>query len=229
MSVVFSPLTTSTLRGQIAGQIREAILHGELKAGDRVVERTLANQFGASLTAIREAIITLEAEGFVTKKPNSSTYITKLDVSDLDSIFEVRQLLEPYVLSKVAATASAEQKALLEKRYLDMVDAARQGDTRTYVIRDFAWHSELWTMAGNEYLQVALRRVTLPLFSFSSMRFVSGKAFDLLQDAISHSVLLEQVKSGDVEGARKAMETTLAEWHVAIRNFVGSLDASQNT
>lgn len=172
--MIFERVATSTLRGQITERIREAILHGLLKAGERIVERTLAAQFGASLTAVREAIITLETEGLVTKKPNTSTRITELTAEDVESIFEVRLLLEPHVVARAARIATAEQRSNLEKAYLEMVDAARRGDVRSYVARDYAWHAAAWAVAGNEYLQTVLRRVTLPLFSYSSIRFSEG-------------------------------------------------------
>lgn len=223
--MIFERVATPTLRGQITERIREAILHGHLKAGERIVERTLAAQFGASLTAIREAIITLETEGFVTKKPNTSTRITKLTAEDVESIFEVRLLLEPHVVAKAARIATAEQRSNLEKAYLEMVDAARQGDVPSYVTRDYAWHAAVWAVAGNEYLQVILRRVTLPLFSYSSIRFSEERTFDLLADATSHLILLEQIKAGNAEGARGSMEDALRAWQSAIYLYVLATEA----
>ena len=208
------------MRGQITEQIREAILHGQLKAGERIVERTLAAQFGASLTAIREAIITLETEGFVTKKANTSTFITQLTAEDVESIFEVRLLLEPHVVAKAARLATAEQRSELEKAYLEMVDAARQGDLRAYVGKDYAWHAAVWAIVGNEYLQTVLRRITLPLFSYSSIRFAEGGAFDLLNDATSQLPLLEQIKAGNAEGARECTLKAINQWHASISTFV---------
>ncbi len=78
MQTVFEKLTTATLRERIAEKMREAILTGTLREGERLVERKLASQFATSLTAVREALIELEAEGFVTKKPNAATHVTKL-------------------------------------------------------------------------------------------------------------------------------------------------------
>src|SRR6516225_9958389 len=82
MKTVFQKLAKEklTLRGRIAEQIRDAILNGTLDEGERIVERKLAAQFGASLTVIREAIVQLEGEGFITKRPNSSTHVTTLSV-----------------------------------------------------------------------------------------------------------------------------------------------------
>ncbi|MGA3168892.1 MAG: GntR family transcriptional regulator, partial [Terriglobia bacterium] len=61
MRIVFKPFETVTLRRMIADRMEEAILNGTLREGERLVERRLASQFGTSLTAVREALIALEA------------------------------------------------------------------------------------------------------------------------------------------------------------------------
>jgi len=65
----FAALENSTLRERISDVLRMAILNGSLREGSRIVERNLAGQFHTSLTAVREALIRLEAEGFVIKSP----------------------------------------------------------------------------------------------------------------------------------------------------------------
>ena len=76
--MVFEKLESNTLRLRIADKFREAILNGSLTEGERIVERKLATLFGSSLTAVREALIQLESEGLVTKKPNAATFVIKL-------------------------------------------------------------------------------------------------------------------------------------------------------
>ena len=65
MLVAFEKLDSKTLRGQIAERIRHAILQGALKPGERIVERQLAAQVGASLTAVREVLIELADNEFL--------------------------------------------------------------------------------------------------------------------------------------------------------------------
>src|SRR6185295_16337380 len=108
MSVVFEKLTNNTLRGRIAEQMRSAILNGSLAAGQRIVERTSAAEFGASLTSVREAIIQLESEGFITKKPNASTYVTQLSLPEAEKIFAVRRVLEEFAIQEAARLATPE-------------------------------------------------------------------------------------------------------------------------
>src|SRR5262249_53423067 len=117
MKTVFQKLAKEklTLRGRIAEQIRDAILNGTLDEGERIVERKLASQFGASLTVIREAIVQLEGEGFITKRPNSSTHVTTLSVPEAKKIFACRRVFEGFATAEAAKLASVEAIDSLER------------------------------------------------------------------------------------------------------------------
>ena len=116
---VFTRVSKQTLRGQIADRIREAILNGSLGSGERVVERRLAEQFGASLTAVREALITLESEGFVLKKPNLSTYVTEYSQGDVKKAFEFRRVLESYAIEEAMRRATQERLLTFWRTHID--------------------------------------------------------------------------------------------------------------
>src|SRR3954452_865630 len=159
MALVFEKLTTQTLRGQIVQRIRSAILNGSLKPGDRLVERKLASEFGASLTVVREAVIELETEGFITKRPNAFTYVTKLSIGEIEKVFALRKVLETYAIQEAARLVSTDAISELEASYLQMVDSARRHDLRAYIHEDLLWHETIWRIADNEFVTAALRRM----------------------------------------------------------------------
>ncbi len=220
MQAVFERLTTATLRERIAEKIREAILTGSLREGERLVERKLASQFATSLTAVREALIELEAEGFVTKKPNAATHVTRLTLEGAEKIFALRRLLETFAVEEAARRATSEQIQELEYHYRDMLEAANKKKSRIFIRRDFAFHEKIWEAAGNEYLAAALERIVVPIFAFSAIRIDSRQAFDLTQDAQSHLPMLEAIKAKDPEAARKAFLAGLEEWLSNTRAYV---------
>jgi len=220
ISPSFDRLPSSSLRGRIAETLREAILSGTLVEGQRLVERSLAAQLGASLTAVREALIELEMEGFITKRPNAATYVTKLTIQDAEKIFSVRRVLEPYAVEQAAQLAGPEQIRRLEAGYLAMQDAARVSDRKAFLQRDYSWHQMIWQVTGNEYLQSALKRLMVPLFAFTAIRIVTRDAFDLLRDAQSHMPLLAALKAGDPKAARTAITAGLEEWNAKTRAYV---------
>jgi DNA-binding GntR family transcriptional regulator len=219
VAAIFPKISQLTLREQIADRIREAILHGELRPGERIVERRLATQFGASLTAIREALIALESEGFILKKPNSSTFVTMLTFSDAEKIFRIRRILEAYAFEEAARNVTDKQLHVLESLHLEMLDAARPNNLRQYVQKDLHWHKAVWRMSGNEYLESNLERVVLPLFAFSSVRFEDRGTFDLLQDAQTHMPLISAIASRDPAAARSQLLKGMDEWLEEVRAF----------
>ena len=87
-----------TVRDQLVHQLREAILRGSLRPGQRLVERNLAESTGTSQSSVREALQLLEAEGLVTKTTNTATFVTELPADRLREHINVRLQLEPYAL-----------------------------------------------------------------------------------------------------------------------------------
>ncbi len=209
---VFERLSNSTLREQISAKIKQAILAGKLLEGERLVERNLAAQFETSLTAVREALVQLEIEGFVSKKANSATHVAKFSLDALEKISKVRKLLETFAIEEAARLATPEQIRELEDSYLDLLDCARTEKAQEYQFKDLALHEKIWEMASNEYLEVALKRVVYPIFAVAAIRLVTCRPFDLMQDTYSHLPIIEAIKRKDPESARQAFLQALGHW-----------------
>ena len=96
MPLIATKLNTQPARHQVAEKIRESILDGSLVPGERLVERKLAETLGTSQSAIREALIQLELEGHVSKKPNSATFVTHFSQRELENTISVRRALEGF-------------------------------------------------------------------------------------------------------------------------------------
>ena len=82
------------LRDVVFNTLREAILHGELKPGERLMEISLANRLGVSRTPVREAIRKLELEGLVIMIPRKGAQVAQITEQDLNDVLEVRLGLE---------------------------------------------------------------------------------------------------------------------------------------
>lgn len=92
------------------------------------MERNLAAQFGASLSVIREALVELETEGFVVKRPNAATHVTQVSIADAEKVFRLRAVLEPHAVAEAAKRASPEDVRELEALLDRMMERARAGD-----------------------------------------------------------------------------------------------------
>jgi len=212
MPLVTEKLTSATLRFQTSEKIRTGILRGSLKPGERLVERDLAEQLGTSLTVVREALVQLETEGFITKRPNSATHITQLSRSEIEQILVVRRVLEGFAFEEAARRATGDRIQLLETLHLQAVEAARASDCQAYIHADLLWHDAVWLTTENEALRGALRRLVLPLFGFSAIQVASREGFDLRQDAYSHLPVLEAIRKRDPVAVRQAFEVAFDAW-----------------
>jgi len=214
---MFEKIASHTLRERIASQIRDAILSGRLQEGSKLVERNLAAELGASLTAVREGLIELEWEGFIVKKKNSGTQVIKLTPADVEKIFEVRTVLEALAFATAAVNATDEDISRLEQAYQEMLEEARNQDVRLYNQRDVAFHSAVWSASHNDFLNAALKRAILPYFSYTAIRIGSVNPRVLQNAVASHLALLEAIKAHDPKTARRAFQQSIQEWLAVAR------------
>jgi DNA-binding GntR family transcriptional regulator len=215
-------ISTATLRQQIVHEVRQAILNGTLHPGERLVERNLAASLGTSLTSAREAMIQLESEGLITKRPNSTTHVTQLSPEEVDQIFAVRRVLEEYAFVEAARHGTVQENAKLESIHIKALRFAEAGKARDYISQDLAWHEAAWSMAHNEYLYSSLRRVVLPLFGFSVIGVAMQEGFDLVADAHNHDPLLKSVGLHDVAATRRAYRGAAETWTIDARKVASA-------
>ena len=97
------------LRQQVVARIRSAIVGGEFKPGQRLVERELCERFGVSRPPVREALRQLDAEGFIRTVPNRGPVVTELDFGEVRSLYEVRAVLEAQAAKLFSERASNDE------------------------------------------------------------------------------------------------------------------------
>src|SRR6267143_5686979 len=81
-------------KNQVVEAIKEAVLTGSINPGDQIVESRIAQELGAGIPLVREALIELEHHGFVQKTPYKGTIVTKLGPKEIREIFQLRVELE---------------------------------------------------------------------------------------------------------------------------------------
>lgn len=216
---VFDPLPSVTLRDEIARQIRQAIIAGDLAPGERLVERTLAEQFGSGLSAVREALIELEARGLVVRRRNAATHVVQLSPDDVDQIFKVRRVLEGYVIEELAQCRDPEVSNQLRAIYERMRQAADSDDPRGFQDLTVEFHTTAWSLADNDYLLAALERTVLPYFEDGRLRATSkaadgGSAETYERSLRSHLAVLDAIEAADPVVARAVFDQVVEDWYL---------------
>jgi DNA-binding GntR family transcriptional regulator len=229
MPATFVKLNNRTLRERIAREIREAILDGKIRPGERLLERNLSEQFGASLTSVREALIELERDGFVTKQPNSATTVTQMSLKQVEDLLELRGVLEGMAAERAAHSASEDQIASLEELFEQRLSAIRAGDIALFIRRDYAWHQLIWHACPNRAVEESLENLVQRFFAFCTICLVSNADYDAERDAMSELPILAAIKARDPEAARQAFLAASRQWIQNARTMMfGEPDGALN-
>lgn len=206
-------------RTATAQAIREAIISGELKGGDRILEQKWATRLGIGQPTLREGLQELEHQGLLRKIPQRGTYVTQLSPDDYRLIQEVRIPLEAIAVAKAAKNLTPESERELSELVMTMAGGGSSVvDVKSFHDCDVAFHRKIWKLAGNEYLADTLESITFRLFVFSIVgrwpdnpNAVNERVAAVQQ----HLGILEGIKSRDPGVASQAfVRQTVQYWNV---------------
>ena len=198
----------------VAEQLRDAILTGKLKPGERLVEQKLASSLGIGQPTLREALKELEYQGFVRKAPKKGTYVTLLSEEDFRNILEVRMALEVLAVEKAARNTTEPAAREMEESVKAMEAAARTFDLASFHKSDITFHRNLWELTGNPYLGIALERVAFGLFAFVLLQRERDSINEFLASVEQHKQILAGLRTRDPKRAREAfIQNTLQFWN----------------
>jgi len=146
-------------RDVIADELRQAIISGRLRAGDRLVEDVVAEEHGVSRVPVREALRRLESEGFVTLTPYRGASVSETSLRDSVEHMQIRRGLEVLAAQLAADARGGDVRAEL----MNVVERAREAGQAHHVDELPALMLEFHTLvaraSGNHQLQVLLERV----------------------------------------------------------------------
>jgi len=132
--------------------IREAILDGRLKPGERIMEIQLAEKLGVSRTPVREAIRKLELEGLLVMEPRKGAYVADVSLNDVVDVLEIRASLEGLAASLAAIRASNEEIELLREKAAQFRECLEKNDIQGMINKDTEFHEVILQAAKNKKL-----------------------------------------------------------------------------
>ena len=131
----FAPQRAKTLHDQTYADLRAAILFGKIRAGDRLVETQLAEQFQVSRTPIRAAVHQLRQTGLLTLHSDGGIYVKKLTLHDAIKIYDCRIALEQLAVAGSCHHATKHQLELIEQTLIESEAIARQGEADAHSVQ----------------------------------------------------------------------------------------------
>ena len=199
----FVPQQTS-LRVQIADFLRDSILSGRLKPGEKLVERALAKSMGVGQATVREALQVLEHEGLIFKKANTATFVTELSSEQVAEIVDIRMELEPKAFVLAHQKMTPEKLTTLKELIRQIDKGVEESDYYRVSQNDRAFHQAIWRMAENETLERILNQLCIPLFAYL-MVLMSTSRSDLKKRVQPHAVLIDLLQRKDDAALAKAV------------------------
>jgi DNA-binding GntR family transcriptional regulator len=141
-----------TLREQIVSSLRDSIIRGELRAGQKLTEPELADKLGISRTPIREAFRQLESEGFLTVIPRRGAVVSTLTRQEIEEFYEIKSLLEGYAARVAASRITKKDIDKLRKINKQLEDLAEGDDVEAFFRKNNEFHNTFIALCGNEKL-----------------------------------------------------------------------------
>jgi DNA-binding GntR family transcriptional regulator len=192
-----SPLNRLTLREQVLGNLREAIVSGELRPGSVLTEVELAERFQVSRGTVREALRALQTARLVTGDARGTLQVHVPDEREISEVYRVRAALEGLALRETIASANRDAYAAQLRAALPPKDQKLSFIEALDV--DLAFHEQLCRLSGNETLLESWKRLE------DRMRVVllsSGRSEPLeLMGHDHHAPIVDAIEAGDLNKA----------------------------
>ena len=203
------------LRDEVFNTLREKILKGVYKPGERLMEIHLADQLGVSRTPIREAIRMLELEGLVKMVPRKGAQVAKISKEDLQDVLEVRKALDTLSVKLACERITEDEIKLLNNAEREFEKALSSKDVREIAEADVAFHDVIHSATKNGRLKSMIsnlaERIYRYRFEYIKQQSDGGKTLML-----EHREIMRCIESRDVESAVKATEIHIDNQEISI-------------
>jgi len=192
------------LRELVLDAIREAIINGDLKPRERLMEIQLAEELGVSRTPIREALRKLEIEDFIVMIPRKGAYVADISFKDIADVYEIRAALEGLAAGLAAERITDEELEEMERHLVSKAEAIANNDIEKLVEVDTKFHELIYQASRNDRLSVIINNLREQIQRFRKTSLsVPGRMNRSLEE---HRSIVEAIQSRDSRLARQVAQ-----------------------
>ena len=191
------------LRDVVFNTLRKAILRGELKPGERLMEIQLANKLGVSRTPIREAIRKLELEGLVLMIPRKGAEVAQITEKNMQDVLEVRKALEELSVQLACERITPEQVEEMKMAAEYFRKVLKSGDVTKIAEADVKFHDIIFAATNNQRLITLLNNLREQMYRFRVEYLKQKECYPQLLE--EHDKLIALISGGEVEEACELM------------------------
>ena len=220
--MAFSMVRRETLEAQVYEALRKAIIEGRLSHAGRLVQDDLAAQFGTSRIPVRDALKRLENEGLVNLDERGSYVVSYFGSEDVEEIYGLRLLLEPYASRKALNNSTASDFKELENIAQGMMAAAEQKDIEQYVQLNRAFHFTLYELSRQRRLVRMIQSLWSGLMPLTPMA-VPGQ---LERSACEHEAIMRALKDNQQDLLESLMRDHIEHASIALQAHLAIVERS---
>jgi DNA-binding GntR family transcriptional regulator len=171
------------LREVVFNTLRQAILAGELRPGERLMEIHLAERLGVSRTPIREAIRKLTAEGLVSMVPRKGATVAQITEKNLRDVLEVRRNLDTFAVELACERITEAQIQELENKIIFFEQATKEKNVKEIAEADVELHNFIVRVTGNDRLAELVKNLSEQVYRYR---------FEYIKDETTHNILVKE-------------------------------------
>lgn len=206
--VYLQQLTNKPLREQILNILRSAIISGEFKPGQSLVESEIATRLGVSRAPVREALQTLSAEALVDTVPYHGTVVKVLNRRDIVELYSLRAVFEIFAIQRIIELNTPNAISTLRTVADDMMTAAQAGDIKLVTEIDRQFHDTLILLSDHQLLAMSWNNISMRVRQVMALR--NRRFSDLTQIAYNHIAIINAV-----DAANEQLAIRLISEHIA--------------
>lgn len=207
------------LRDVVFNTLRQGILTGELKPGERLMEIHLANRLGVSRTPIREAIRMLELEGLVKMVPRRGAEVSRISKQDLRDVLEVRRSLDSLAVCLACERITAEEKTALKEAAIEFERSTKTKDATTIAKADVHFHDIILAASKNNRLIQLVNNLAERVYRYRLEYIKDSRNHPRLIE--EHDEILKSIERGEKQKAQTAIEAHIDNQE---KNIISQLD-----
>ena len=200
-------LDRTNLADEIATNLRELIISGELTPGTRIIEAEVASQLGVSRGPLREALRILETEGLLESIPGRGSFVIQTSKRDIQELYSLRCILEEEAMRLAIDNGTKDDFDRLQKTVESMLKAAEEQRQREVREFDYQFHSQIWEIADHILLRNVLESITIQVRMYLA---VQTQLYDDLPDGVfDHQLILQALRNREKDTAVQLLKDHL--------------------
>lgn len=206
------------LRDVVFQTLREAILKGELKPGERLMELQLAGKLGVSRTPIREAIRMLEQEGLAVTIPRKGAEVARMTEKDMEDVLQIRRALDKLAVRLAGDKITREQLRQLERAMRRFEESTRNQDVKQVAQADVDFHDVIYKAADNPKLMTLLNNLREQIYRYRVEYLKNEEAYSAL--IAEHQEIYTCLVNKETEKAAQAMEEHIINQEIVMKKII---------